>query len=174
MPLIDRSGVVTDRWTRVAADEPLPVRNRIIVDASRYADHTVQPAGQPAGVDIGQSLKDGLAAIGNATPPDLISIAFDAMGDGRGFSVAKALRDAGYQGRLRAHGPLIADQFAFALASGFDEIETTEDIARRQPGPHWRAASVAYSTAYQPSRVQNVLEQRRQRRDRREIHAWAI
>lgn len=178
MPLIDEAGLVVDRWTRIAADEPLPgagdVRDNLIIDAARYADVVRQRPGGQIGVAIDAVLEDGLTAIAQTPPPALISIAFSAMGDGRGFSVARALREAGYQGTLRACGPLIADQLSFALNSGFDEIETTEQIAKRQPGSQWRSAWAAYSAAYQPNRSKNVLEQRQQRRNSTEIHAWAI
>ncbi|CAN5799587.1 DUF934 domain-containing protein [soil metagenome] len=69
----------------------------------------------------------------------LIRIAFPAMGDGRGFSLASRLRAMGYRGRLRAAGPLIADQFPAARRVGFDEVEVPEAIARRQPAADWRA-----------------------------------
>lgn len=68
----------------------------------------------------------------------LIRVAFPAMGDGRGFSIATRLRAMGYRGRLRAAGPLIADQYPAARRTGFDEVEIPSAIARRQPEPHWR------------------------------------
>ena len=43
-------------------------------------------------------------------------IAFPAMGDGRGFSIARRLRAMGYRGVLRAKGPLVADQARAALS----------------------------------------------------------
>jgi uncharacterized protein (DUF934 family) len=69
----------------------------------------------------------------------LIRVAFPAMNDGRGFSIARRLRAMGYAGRLRAAGPLIADQFRAARRVGFDEIELPEALAARQPEEQWRA-----------------------------------
>ena len=60
------------------------------------------------------------------------------MADGRGFSIARRLRAMGYTGRLRAAGPLIADQFRAAQRVGFDEIELPESLAGRQPEEQWR------------------------------------
>lgn len=68
----------------------------------------------------------------------LIRVAFPATGDGRGFSIAKALRDMGYAGRLRAAGPLIADQYRMARRVGFDEVEIPDALAERQPEAQWR------------------------------------
>jgi uncharacterized protein (DUF934 family) len=69
---------------------------------------------------------------------ELIRVAFPAMVDGRGFSIASRLRAMGYAGRLRAAGPLVADQFRAARRVGFDEIELPEALAERQPEPQWR------------------------------------
>ncbi len=68
----------------------------------------------------------------------LIRVAFPATGDGRGFSIGRALREMGYEGRLRAAGPLIADQYRMARRCGFDEVEIPDAMAERQPEPQWR------------------------------------
>jgi uncharacterized protein (DUF934 family) len=70
---------------------------------------------------------------------DLIAIDFPSMGDGRGFSLARRLRELGFKGRLRAAGRLIADQYAMARRVGFDEVEVAPDIAARQPQEQWIA-----------------------------------
>jgi uncharacterized protein (DUF934 family) len=70
----------------------------------------------------------------------LVRVAFPAMVDGRGFSIGRRLRAMGYAGRLRAAGPLVADQFRAARRVGFDEIELPEALADRQPEPQWRLA----------------------------------
>ena len=69
---------------------------------------------------------------------EMIRVAFPAMGDGRGFSIARRLRAMGYAGRLRAAGPLIADQFPAARQVGFDEIELPDSVAGRQPEAQWK------------------------------------
>ncbi|SEN43875.1 protein of unknown function [Loktanella fryxellensis] len=69
----------------------------------------------------------------------LIRIAFPSFSDGRGFTLAAMLRRAGYKGRLRAHGHVIADQYAMARRSGFDEVEISDDLAARQPQDQWLA-----------------------------------
>lgn len=68
---------------------------------------------------------------------EMIRVEFPAMGDGRGFSIARRLRELGYGGRLRAAGPLIADQFRAARSVGFDEVEIPESLAARQPEASW-------------------------------------
>ncbi len=68
---------------------------------------------------------------------DLIRVAFPSFSDGRGFTLAKHLRDRGYTGRLRAKGPVISDQYAMARRSGFDEVEIPDELADRQPAEEW-------------------------------------
>ncbi|AMJ63463.1 hypothetical protein AXW83_05130 [Bosea sp. PAMC 26642] len=96
----------------------------------------------------------------------LIGIAFPAFADGRGFSLAKAIRRAGYDGTLRASGPLIPDQFAYALACGFDEIELPDSSAARQSVEQWQLASRHLKSNYQRGyrREGNILDNRRQAR----------
>lgn len=79
----------------------------------------------------------------------MIRIAFPSFADGRGFTLAALLRRAGYQGRLRAHGHVLADQYAMARRSGFDEVEVTPDLAARQPAAQWQARSDWQNHHYQ-------------------------
>lgn len=69
----------------------------------------------------------------------LVRIDFPSFSDGRGFTLARQLRAQGYTGRLRAHGHVIADQYAMARRVGFDEVEISDDLAARQPESQWRA-----------------------------------
>ncbi|MGC9368402.1 MAG: DUF934 domain-containing protein [Paracoccaceae bacterium] len=69
----------------------------------------------------------------------MIRIHFAAFSDGRGFTLARRLRLQGYAGRLRAAGPLLADQYAMARRAGFDEVEIPDEIAARQPWEQWQA-----------------------------------
>ncbi|MCI4661117.1 MAG: DUF934 domain-containing protein [Neomegalonema sp.] len=70
----------------------------------------------------------------------LIAIDFPSFADGRGFSLAKRLRDLGYEGHLRAKGPLIVDQLVMARRVGFDDIEISAEMAERQPEALWTNA----------------------------------
>ena len=67
----------------------------------------------------------------------LIRMAFPSHMDGRGFSLARHLRLLGYRGRLRARGHILADQYAMARRSGFDEVEIDPALAQRQPEEQW-------------------------------------
>lgn len=77
---------------------------------------------------------DALKGLVNAP---MIRIDFPSSADGRGFTLAAILRRAGFNGRLRAKGHVLADQYAMARRSGFDEVEIDDALAARQPEDQW-------------------------------------
>src|SRR5579863_6981700 len=52
----------------------------------------------------------------------LVEVNFPSFGDGRGYSSARILREAGYTGELRAVGDVAVDQLAALLRCGFDSF----------------------------------------------------
>lgn len=50
----------------------------------------------------------------------LVEVNFPAFGDGRGYSSARILREAGYTGEMRAVGDIGIDQLAYLRRCGFD------------------------------------------------------
>jgi uncharacterized protein (DUF934 family) len=80
---------------------------------------------------------DPLAIEDDLDGVEMIRVDFPSFADGRGFSIARALRRLGYRGRLRARGHVLADQYAMARRSGFDEVEIDSLLAARQPQVQW-------------------------------------
>lgn len=52
----------------------------------------------------------------------LIEVSFPRFRDGRGFSTARILREAGYKGELRAEGDVLVDLIFFMRRCGFDSF----------------------------------------------------
>lgn len=52
----------------------------------------------------------------------LIEVAFPKFRDGRGYSAAQILRQAGFRGELRAAGDVLLDQLFFMKRAGFDSF----------------------------------------------------
>lgn len=52
----------------------------------------------------------------------LVEVSFPTFRDGRGYSAARILREAGYAGELRASGDLLVDQVTFMRRCGFDSF----------------------------------------------------
>ncbi|MEO0699943.1 MAG: DUF934 domain-containing protein, partial [Pseudomonadota bacterium] len=65
----------------------------------------------------------------------LVEVNFPAYTDGRGYSAARILREAGYTGELRAVGDVLIDQLSHMRRSGFDAFAPNtpldEDDAKR-------------------------------------------
>lgn len=160
--LLDHNGAVIDGWTRTegAAVGNVP---QALVGFDALPDVLAQrDAGQELGVLISNTLPiSELEPFLNRL--SLVAIAFPAFADGRGFSLAKAIRRAGFEGTLRASGPLIPDQFDYALACDFDQIELPEASAGRQSVEQWQQAIGRLSQTYQRGyrREGNILDRRR-------------
>ena len=168
MPLRDDTGPLDDHWTRVAAGEALEDRSILdIADALERGGQLATIASSSLGLHIANDVE------GRDVAPwfdrvGLISVDFPSFADGRGFSLGKRLRSLGYTDRMRATGPVIADQYAYLRACGFDEVETPLGVSNRQPEAHWKAAAVAITAGYQRGYPGpgNILEARRAARGR--------
>ncbi|WP_449042121.1 DUF934 domain-containing protein [Paracoccus sp. (in: a-proteobacteria)] len=108
------------------ADAPVLVRDDGFHPVDAVPDVTLPPDSDPA------ALAPYLGA-------KLVAVEFPAMTDGRGFTLARLLREQGFAGRIRATGGLIADQYAMARRVGIDEVQIPADLARRQPQEQWLA-----------------------------------
>lgn len=131
MPIVRKSGFAADEWSREAA----AARRVMPFDEALSA---LEAGATGVGLDLPNDA-DIDALIPRLGGVALIAVDFPAFSDGRGFSLARRLRAAGYEGGLRAKGAVIPDQFAYALVCGFDEVEIDEDRAARQPEAHWLA-----------------------------------
>lgn len=103
-----------------------------------FRDLETTPANDcPQGIDLpADTAPEALAGLANAA---MIRIDFPGPADGRGFGLAQRLRQLGFKGRLRAKGHVLADQYAMARRTGFDEVEIPDDLAARQPEDQWLA-----------------------------------
>jgi uncharacterized protein (DUF934 family) len=104
--------------------------------------------GQVLAIDLASDAN--LDALGNQLlGADIIRIDFPSFADGRGFTLATQLRRMGVKGHLRARGHVIADQYAMARRSGFDDVEISDDLAARQPQDQWLARANWQAHDYQ-------------------------
>ena len=58
----------------------------------------------------------------------LIEVNFPAFGDGRGYSSARILREAGFKGEIRAVGDVLVDQIAYMKRCGFDAFDPDKEL----------------------------------------------
>lgn len=146
MPLLDEKGLKQDNWLTPDTSENADLSNVII--PWEQAETLLQTSNQKIAISIKNNLSIE-KLIPFLSSLSLISIEFPIFSDGRGFSQAKALRNSGFKGIIRAKGPLIPDQFAFALSSGFDEVDIPDETLKRQPEAQWVKALTSISHGYQ-------------------------
>ena len=77
----------------------------------------------------------------------LIEVDFPRFRDGRGYSSARILREAGYTGEIRASGDVLVDQMLFMRRCGFDSFAPDAPI---DPAT-LDAALTRYDHVYQPA-----------------------
>ena len=77
----------------------------------------------------------------------LVEVNFPGFGDGRGYSAARILREAGYTGELRAVGDVAVDQLNGLRRCGFDAF--APDVAMN-PADADRALAT-WPEVYQPT-----------------------
>ncbi|QDL92816.1 DUF934 domain-containing protein [Paroceanicella profunda] len=163
MPTLrDINGILEDAWTRLDEGADAPAGPAIYPFPGDVAGNDPALIGIHVSNDV-----DPEAVVPMFERVSLISVAFPAFTDGRGFSIARRLRALGYTGRLRAAGPVIADQFRYLLECGFDEVEVPDALAARQPQEQWARAADEVTLSYQRGYAgrSNILEARRAARD---------
>ncbi len=96
-------------------------------------------------IEPGEDARLLLPHLANIT---LIEVAFPAFRDGRGYSSARILREAGYKGELRAQGDVLVDQIAYMRRCGFDSFlpnapldQKTVDFVLANYAHHYQAAA---------------------------------
>ena len=77
----------------------------------------------------------------------LVEVNFPTFGDGRGYSAARILREAGYQGELRAVGEVLVDQIAYMRRCGFDAFAPEQPLDPADTEAAWNR----YAEVYQPT-----------------------
>ena len=81
----------------------------------------------------------------------LIEIAFPKFRDGRGYSSARILREAGYTGELRAQGDVLVDQIAFMKRCGFDSFAPESGLNEADVAAALARYAHVYQTAADPA-----------------------
>jgi uncharacterized protein (DUF934 family) len=101
-------------------DEPA-----VIDVAVSLADFAAGSNAAAVRIEPGEDVRALLPQLGQIS---LVEVSFPAFGDGRGFSTAQILREAGYTGELRATGDVLVDQFVFLRRCGFDSFAPNKPL----------------------------------------------
>lgn len=114
-------------------EEPAVTLDSFLVDQSNATAVRIEPG------DDARALLPSLDRIA------LIEVSFPSFRDGRGYSVARILREAGYKGELRAAGDVLVDQVPLMRRCGFDSFAPEAPI----DGAALRRALDRYDYHYQ-------------------------
>ncbi len=136
MAIIKDGRLVADDWRDVEDDEVLadsgPLGDRIIVSLTRWQREKAALAARNRRVEGGLGVRLRSDELADALREDLddiglVAVTFPKVGDGRGYSTARLLRERfGFRGEIRARGHLIRDQFLFLDRCGVDAIELSD------------------------------------------------
>ncbi|MDH4573158.1 DUF934 domain-containing protein [Salinicola acroporae] len=143
--LIKLGKPVTDTWGLSRDAESLPEARPAIVPLALWQRHADQDGLSPW-LPSDTELTPELAATLEKSP--LVAIDFPAFTDGRGYTLARLLRERfGYAGEVRAIGDVLIDQLYYMTRCGFDALALRED---QELEPALKALA-AFSVSYQPA-----------------------
>lgn len=130
--IIRHNQVVQDSWQLVGTGESVvPAGEQLLLPLSLWQQYRSTLASRQ---DIGVWLDSHELPLAELATLPLIAVNFPVFTDGRGFSIARLLRDRyGYRGELRAIGYVLRDQLCFLKRCGFDSFVL-------QPGTDLHAA----------------------------------
>ena len=120
-------------------DDEMAPNAQVTVDAFLEQDDATAVRIEPG--DDARDLLPHLARI------RLVEVNFPSFADGRGYSVARILREAGYDGELRAVGDVLVDQIAYMRRCGFDAFAPERPLDDADV----EAALARFPHVYQPA-----------------------
>ena len=159
----------TARWLAVAEDgfvPDFPQRADLIAPLALFQARGAELLDRFGRTGVVLEPHEDPAAIAPALERiSLVAVRFPKFGDGRGYSIARLLRERhGYRGELRAVGDVLRDQLLFMKRSGFDSFSLRDD----QEPDEAIAAFREFSEEYQASTTQpQPLFRRRQAQEAR-------
>jgi len=154
MNLFKNNAFTTDAWRALGADEDVPHTGHVILTLAQWQAKRDALVG--SNLPLGIQLEPGTPV--SAIAADLkrfalIAMNFPKFGDGRGFSIGQQLREAGFDGELRAVGEVLFDQLQYMARCGFDAFDITD------ANTHKLVASGQFNTMdlfYQPAITASV------------------
>ena len=149
MPLIENGVVVADRFVTLGDADPLPIAGGVIVALDRWRAEgpALVRRGFPVGVRLKSDHRLG-PIVADLAHLDAVVLEFPKFRDGRGFSLARELRERhGFDREIRAVGHIIPDQYVFLLRAGVTTVEVRDD----RDLSAWRLALGQVTVAYQPA-----------------------
>lgn len=157
--LIKEQRIAADSWRlleRGAKGElpEVPARGDVIVPLGLWLARREGFLAYPGRLGVWLDANEGPEAIAkDLSRFVLVAVNFPKFGDGRGYSIARVLRERyGYRGELRAIGDVLHDHLHFMKQCGFDAFLLRDDQDPREA----LAALDTFSEGYQTSVLRPV------------------
>ena len=149
--LIETSELTQDKWILIDKDRDYPTENvnagdYVILPLQLWSENRDQ---QTDKIGVWLDSDDTVEALeGQCEHLPIIAINFPTFADGRGYSLARQLRDKlGFSGELRAIGDVLKDQLFYYQRSGFSSFMIRED----RPAEQAITGLSDFSLVYQPA-----------------------
>lgn len=150
--LAEGGRIVEDTWMPVDSDASLasaPPAASVLVTHALWSSRrdALIARGTPVGVRL-EASDDPASIADDLQHLSLIAVDFPKFTDGRGYSIARLLRQRyGYRGPLRAVGDVLRDQLFYMLRCGFDSFALKHDDQADDALSAYRDFTEAYQTA---------------------------
>ncbi len=157
--LIKERRIVADNWRRLERGPKgelpeAPTQGDVVVPLALWLARREAFLAYPGRLGVWLDANEGPEAIaGDLGRFALVAVNFPKFGDGRGYSIARLLRERyGYKGELRAIGDVLHDHLHFMKQCGFDAFLLRDD----QDAQEALAALDTFSEGYQTSALRPV------------------
>lgn len=158
--LIDRQGVRADDWrlhegpADGASPDAAPASDTshsdaLLVPLQAWLSQrdALRARNARLGVLLGPA-DDPAALAGDLDSLQMVAVAFPAFTDGRGYSIARLLRERhGWRGELRAVGEVLRDQLFYMSRCGFDSFALADGEPAEEALRHFETFSEPYQAA---------------------------
>lgn len=144
--------IVDDDWLTVETADALqlaPEAAPLLVSHALWLSERdwLIARGKPIGVVL-EANEDPATLVDDLSRLAMIAVRFPKFTDGRGYSIARLLRERyGYRGSLRAVGDVLRDQLFYMLRCGFDSFVMRHDDHLEDALSAYRDFTEAYQTS---------------------------
>ncbi len=148
MKIIRDRAIVDDDFVHVAGGDEQPAEAKPIVPLAAFVSSRETLFARHAAVGVRIASDKLPADVPDLTRLALIAIEFPKFTDGRGYSVARMLRQRhGFRGELRAVGWVLRDQLQYLERCGFNAFELLPGKPLESGLEAFGELSVAYQAA---------------------------
>lgn len=147
--IIKNGAIADDTWQHVSECKVRQFpKGDIIVSLETWKTHSSSLLDRSSSLGIRLSSDESVDDIASDLQHfRVIAIEFPVMTDGRGFSIARRLREQhGFTGEIRAVGDVLRDQLFFMYRCGFNSFEIRPDKSLEEALNAFNEISITYQS----------------------------